>query len=125
MKTILRLAQSTRTWCGCARSSSQIRTNRNTSSRCMEPATGSSVRTKVRHSEEASDMENVMPRSRIKMRAPNNHHTWSSQQAPGTTYPSMTASVPTQEEIDSLLQERLELHAQLFEAAQIQRKLGG
>ena len=66
-----------------------------------------------------------MPRSRIKMRAPNNHHTWSVQQAVGTTPSSMTASVRAQEEIDLLLQERLELHAQLFEAAQIHRKLSG
>ena len=70
-------------------------------------------------------MEKVMPRSRIKMRAPNSHHAWNVQKAPGTTHPSMTASVPAQEEIDSLLQERLELHAQLFEAAQIHRKLSG
>jgi sigma-B regulation protein RsbU (phosphoserine phosphatase) len=35
------------------------------------------------------------------------------------------SSVSLQEEVDSLKRERLDLHAQLFEAAQIQRKLSG
>jgi len=42
--------------------------------------------------------------------------------------PSVTpfaVNVPLQEEMDSLVRERLDLHAQLFEAAQIQRKLSG
>jgi len=38
---------------------------------------------------------------------------------------TITADVAAQERIDSLIQERLDLHAQLFEAAQIQRKLSG
>ena len=37
----------------------------------------------------------------------------------------LAVSVPLQAEMDSLVQERLDLHAQLFEAAQIQRKLSG
>jgi serine phosphatase RsbU (regulator of sigma subunit) len=38
---------------------------------------------------------------------------------------SVAVNVPLLEEMDSLVRERLELHAQLFEAAQIQRKLSG
>jgi serine phosphatase RsbU (regulator of sigma subunit) len=38
---------------------------------------------------------------------------------------SVSSSVPQQEEMDALLREKLELHSQLFEAAQIQRKLSG
>jgi serine phosphatase RsbU (regulator of sigma subunit) len=38
---------------------------------------------------------------------------------------TVTVNVPLLEEMDSLARERLELHAQLFEAAQIQRKLSG
>src|SRR6516225_9194791 len=38
---------------------------------------------------------------------------------------SVAVNVPLLEEMDLLVRERLELHAQLFEAAQIQRKLSG
>src|SRR5580692_6998144 len=34
-------------------------------------------------------------------------------------------NVPLQDEVDSLLREKLDLHSELFEAAQIQRKLSG
>jgi sigma-B regulation protein RsbU (phosphoserine phosphatase) len=38
---------------------------------------------------------------------------------------AVAVNVPLLEEMDSLVRERLDLHAQLFEAAQIQRKLSG
>ena len=40
-----------------------------------------------------------------------------------STVPSSTA--PPQDDVDSLLRERVDLHAQLFDAVQIQRKLSG
>lgn len=67
-----------------------------------------------------------MPRSRIKMRPASSHHNWSAQQSPVTPLPTPAAeSSPALDDVDSILQERLDLHAQLFEAAQIQRKLSG
>jgi serine phosphatase RsbU (regulator of sigma subunit) len=39
--------------------------------------------------------------------------------------PSRSSILPLQEELNALRQEKLDLHAQLFEAAQIQRKLSG
>ncbi len=39
--------------------------------------------------------------------------------------PSLTPGKLLQDEVDSLLREKLDLHTQLFEAAQIQRKLSG
>ena len=39
--------------------------------------------------------------------------------------PPSPSSVPLQDEVDSLLREKLNLHSELFEAAQIQRKLSG
>ena len=39
--------------------------------------------------------------------------------------PSPPSSAPLQDDVDSLLREKLDLHSQLFEAAQIQRKLSG
>jgi sigma-B regulation protein RsbU (phosphoserine phosphatase) len=39
--------------------------------------------------------------------------------------PPPPSSAPLREEVDSLLREKLDLHSQLFEAAQIQRKLSG
>ena len=48
---------------------------------------------------------------------------WGKSSAVATT--PLAVSVPRQDEIDSMLRERLDLHAQLFEAAQIQRKLSG
>ena len=63
-----------------------------------------------------------MPRSRSKMWPLTNHHSWNTQQATVGPAPS---SASQSEQVDSLMQERLDLHAQLFEAAQIQRKLSG
>jgi serine phosphatase RsbU (regulator of sigma subunit) len=39
--------------------------------------------------------------------------------------PPPRSSAPLRDEVDSLLREKLDLHSQLFEAAQIQRKLSG
>ena len=39
--------------------------------------------------------------------------------------PQPTSIVPLRDEVDSLLREKLDLHSELFEAAQIQRKLSG
>jgi serine phosphatase RsbU (regulator of sigma subunit) len=39
--------------------------------------------------------------------------------------PLPTSIVPLRDEVDSLLREKLDLHSELFEAAQIQRKLSG
>jgi serine phosphatase RsbU (regulator of sigma subunit) len=39
--------------------------------------------------------------------------------------PPPLSSVPSRDEVDSLLREKLDLHSELFEAAQIQRKLSG
>ena len=70
-------------------------------------------------------MEIVMPRSRINRRT-TNHRNWSSQQPPVTPLVAPIATnPPLHEELDSLMRERLDLHAELFEAAQIQRKLSG
>lgn len=61
-----------------------------------------------------------MPRSRVKRegRRYRNHESV-------VDTASVAVNVPLLEEMDSLVRERLELHAQLFEAAQIQRKLSG
>src|SRR5271169_2502158 len=67
-----------------------------------------------------------MPRSRTKVPTTSNHHRWSAPRPLIVTQPaSVAASVPLQDEVDSLLRERLDLHSQLFEVAQIQRKLSG
>ena len=42
-----------------------------------------------------------------------------------TSMPPPPSSAPLRDEVDSLLREKLDLHSQLFEAAQIQRKLSG
>src|SRR5215469_2536597 len=39
--------------------------------------------------------------------------------------PPPASGVPLRDEVDSLLREKLDLHSELFEAAQIQRKLSG
>ena len=67
-----------------------------------------------------------MPRRRSKMRTRSSHSNRSAQQL-STTLPAahVAAIASPQNEVDSLLRERLDLHAQLFEAAQIQRKLSG
>jgi len=63
-----------------------------------------------------------MPR-RVKRRGAGSVRNWGASNTPSTT--PLTVSPPLQAEMDSLVQERLDLHAQLFEAAQIQRKLSG
>lgn len=70
-------------------------------------------------------MESVIPRSRTNRRT-TSYRNWSTQQlsAAPLTAPVAT-SVSLHDEMDSLLRERLDLHAELFEAAQIQRKLSG
>lgn len=68
-------------------------------------------------------MENCMPRSRVKLRASNSLRSWSASSAPSIK--PLAVNVPLQDEMDSLVRERLDLHVQLFEAAQIQRKLSG
>ena len=64
-----------------------------------------------------------MPTNQTKHRRNSSRQDWSASSTPFVG----TAAVTTarQDEMDSLLRERLELHAQLFEAAQIQRKLSG
>lgn len=65
-----------------------------------------------------------MPRSRYSSRTAT-RHSWKPQTAVAPVAAMVTAITPAQQQLDSLLQERLDLHAQLFEAAQIQRKLSG
>lgn len=64
-----------------------------------------------------------MPSSRVRSRGGNNLRNWGAVSTPSVT--PLAVNVPLQEEMDSLVRERLDLHAQLFEAAQIQRKLSG
>ncbi len=64
-----------------------------------------------------------MPRSRVRSRGGNNLRNWGAVSTPSVT--PLAVNVPLQDEMDSLVRERLDLHAQLFEAAQIQRKLSG
>jgi serine phosphatase RsbU (regulator of sigma subunit) len=64
-----------------------------------------------------------MPRSRARSRGGNSLRNWGVVSAPSVA--PLAVNVPMQEEMDSLVRERLDLHAQLFEAAQIQRKLSG
>lgn len=64
-----------------------------------------------------------MPRSRVRSRGGNSLRNWGAVSTPSAT--PLAINVPLQEEMDSLVRERLDLHAQLFEAAQIQRKLSG
>jgi len=66
-----------------------------------------------------------MPQSRTNRRNTSHRH-WSAQQLSAALLPvPLTASLPLHDELHSLLRERLDLHAELFEAAQIQRKLSG
>jgi serine phosphatase RsbU (regulator of sigma subunit) len=68
----------------------------------------------------------VLPRSEGKFRtngARRNHSM--PQSSIVTSMPPPPSSMPLQEERDSLLREKLDLHSQLFEAAEIQRKLSG
>src|SRR6516162_7181070 len=68
-------------------------------------------------------MEISMPRSRVKPREVNRFRNLDMAKTPDVA--SVAVNVPLLEEMDLLVRERLELHAQLFEAAQIQRKLSG
>jgi len=69
-------------------------------------------------------MERARPaRSRMKTQTNAVAQNWSTAHA--RSGKALAVSVPLQDEVDSLLRERLDLHAQLFEAAQIQRKLSG
>ena len=64
-----------------------------------------------------------MPRSMDRTRAADSLRNWG-QSSLHNAKP-LAMGVLQQDEIDSLLRERLDLYAQLFEAAQIQRKLSG
>jgi serine phosphatase RsbU (regulator of sigma subunit) len=66
-----------------------------------------------------------MPRNRINRRT-TTHRNWNAQPSSSTSLGLPAApNAPLADEMDSLLREKLDLHAQLFEAAQIQRKLSG
>jgi len=69
--------------------------------------------------------EKIMPVTDGELRTTNdqNWNTLPPSMRPSVT--SFTSKKSLQEEIDALLSERLDLHAQLFDAAQIQRKLSG
>ena len=64
-----------------------------------------------------------MPRSRVKVRTVAAVRNCASVGA--VSVKPLAVSVPLRDEVDAFLRERLDLHAQLFEAAQIQRKLSG
>ena len=64
-----------------------------------------------------------MPRSRVKPREGSRYR--NRDLVTGAEAATVAVNVPLLEEMDSLVRERLDLHAQLFEAAQIQRKLSG
>jgi sigma-B regulation protein RsbU (phosphoserine phosphatase) len=71
-------------------------------------------------------MEKTMQRTHHKFQSATNLRNGKLEQssiAPLAT--RQIASVPIQSEVSALLREKLDLHAQLFEAAQIQRKLSG
>ena len=65
-----------------------------------------------------------MPRSHFS-RLAHTHHAWNPRASVAPMHATVTADAAAQERIDALLHERLDLHGQLFEAAQIQRKLSG
>ncbi|MBB5318410.1 PP2C family protein-serine/threonine phosphatase [Tunturibacter empetritectus] len=68
----------------------------------------------------------VLPKSEGKLRTNGGHQSYSMPQSSMVaSMPPLPSSVPLADERDSLLQEKLDLHLQLFEAAQIQRKLSG
>ena len=64
-----------------------------------------------------------MPRGRVKLHETSRFRNWDVAKPADVT--TVAVSVTLMEEMDSLIRERLDLHAQLFEAAQIQRKLSG
>lgn len=65
-----------------------------------------------------------MPRSHFS-RLAHTHLTSNPRASVAPVLATVTADAASQERIDALLHERLDLHGQLFEAAQIQRKLSG
>src|SRR6202011_3330009 len=68
----------------------------------------------------------ALPRSKDKLRTNGGLRSFSMRQSSiMSSMPPPLSSVSLQDEVDSLLRERLDLHSQLFEAAQIQRKLSG
>ncbi|NYF50694.1 PP2C family protein-serine/threonine phosphatase [Tunturiibacter gelidoferens] len=68
----------------------------------------------------------VLPKSEGKFRTNGGHQSYSMPQSSMVaSMPPLLSSVPLADERDSLLREKLDLHLQLFEAAQIQRKLSG
>jgi serine phosphatase RsbU (regulator of sigma subunit) len=70
-------------------------------------------------------VESAMPRSQTNRRT-TSHRRRSAHQLSATPLPgALTVGAPLHDEVDSLLRERLDLHSELFEAAQIQRKLSG
>ncbi len=68
-------------------------------------------------------MESYMPIGRFKARGHAGPQEWGVSNMANSG--PLARSAPRQAEMDALLRERLDLHAQLFEAAQIQRKLSG
>src|SRR6516165_11872740 len=60
---------------------------------------------------------------RTKLRSSRNRSDHAMQAASASTLPA--SDTARQDEVNSLLRERLDLHAELFEAALIQRKLSG
>ncbi len=68
----------------------------------------------------------VLPRSEGKFRTNGGRRSYSMPQSSiVASMPPPPLNVPLQDEVDSLLREKLDLHSELFEAAQIQRKLSG
>lgn len=68
----------------------------------------------------------TLPRSEGKLRTNGGLRSYSMRKSSiMSSMPPPLSSVSLQDEVDSLLRERLDLHSQLFEAAQIQRKLSG
>ena len=67
----------------------------------------------------------VLPRSEGKFRTNGGRRSYSMPQSSMVAPMPPLSSVSLQDERDSLLREKLDLHSQLFEAAQIQRKLSG
>jgi hypothetical protein len=68
----------------------------------------------------------VRPRSEGKFRTNSGRQNYSMPQSSIVKWmPPRPSRVPVRDEVESLPRERLDLHSELFEAAQIQRKLSG
>jgi serine phosphatase RsbU (regulator of sigma subunit) len=68
----------------------------------------------------------ILPRSEGKFRTNGGRRNYSMPQSSiVASMPPLPSSAPLRDEVNSLLRENLDLHSQLFEAAQIQRKLSG